>query len=89
VKELERTTQFKRDVKRMKKRQKDMEKLKSTIEILLTGKTLPQKMSDHPLIGNYHGTRECHLESDWLLIYTSSENYPTYTQHADPTPPPH
>ncbi|MCU7837270.1 MAG: type II toxin-antitoxin system YafQ family toxin [gamma proteobacterium symbiont of Taylorina sp.] len=24
---------------------------------------------DHGLIGNYAGRRECHIESDWLLIY--------------------
>ena len=25
---------------------------------------------DHDLSGNYKGTRECHIEPDWLLIYT-------------------
>ncbi len=25
---------------------------------------------DHMLSGNYQGTRECHIEPDWLLIYT-------------------
>ncbi|MBM9538534.1 type II toxin-antitoxin system YafQ family toxin [Desulfobulbus alkaliphilus] len=24
---------------------------------------------DHKLIGNWKGRRECHIESDWLLIY--------------------
>ena len=24
---------------------------------------------DHDLTGNYKGTRECHIEPDWLLIY--------------------
>ncbi|MBF1203051.1 MAG: type II toxin-antitoxin system YafQ family toxin, partial [Fusobacterium periodonticum] len=29
---------------------------------------------DHNLIGNYKGYRECHIESDWLLIYKIMEN---------------
>jgi mRNA interferase YafQ len=28
---------------------------------------------DHRLVGNYAGRRECHLESDWLLIYKTEE----------------
>jgi mRNA interferase YafQ len=24
---------------------------------------------DHDLSGQYKGTRECHIEPDWLLIY--------------------
>jgi addiction module toxin, RelE/StbE family len=24
---------------------------------------------DHPLVDNYVGRRECHIEPDWLLIY--------------------
>ncbi|NCX94163.1 MAG: type II toxin-antitoxin system YafQ family toxin [Gammaproteobacteria bacterium] len=74
MKKLDRTTQFKRDVKRMQKRQKDMEKLKTAVELLLSGKDIPKKMADHPLVGNYRGTRECHLEPDWLLIYTVLED---------------
>ncbi len=74
MKELDRTTQFKRDVKRMQKRHKNMEKLKKAIESLINEEELPAKMIDHPLVGNYKGTRECHLEPDWLLIYFESDN---------------
>ena len=31
--------------------------------------TLDAKYRDHDLTGNYKGTRECHVEPDWLLIY--------------------
>ncbi len=74
MKELDRTTQFKRDVKRMQKRHKNMEKLKKAIESLINEEELPAKMIDHPLVGNYKGTRECHLEPDWLLIYFESDD---------------
>jgi mRNA interferase YafQ len=26
-------------------------------------------MKDHPLHGNWHGYRDCHIEPDWILIY--------------------
>ena len=28
-----------------------------------------KKYRDHPLTGNWKGHRDCHIESDWLLIY--------------------
>ena len=31
-------------------------------------KGLESKNKDHKLLGNYKGRRECHIESDWLLI---------------------
>jgi mRNA interferase YafQ len=30
---------------------------------------LDPKHRYHQLVGNYKGYRECHIESDWLLIY--------------------
>ena len=29
---------------------------------------------DHPLRGDFAGSRDCHIEPDWLLIYTLTEN---------------
>lgn len=67
--ELEYTTQFKRDLKLSKKRGKDLSKFDSIVELLLKGKSLPEKNRDHPLTSNYKDHRECHIEPDWLLIY--------------------
>ena len=39
------------------------------IDYLVQKIELPEEYQDHPLIGNYLGSRECHLEPDWLLIY--------------------
>ena len=36
---------------------------------------LDSKYKDHQLIGNWQGHRECHVESDWLLIYKKSETH--------------
>ena len=68
-----RTSQFKKDVKRAEKRGKDMAKLKAAMELLIDGEPLPPEFMDHPLRGNFAGTRDCHIEPDWLLIYTLSE----------------
>jgi mRNA interferase YafQ len=35
---------------------------------------LPGQYKDHPLRGNFAGSRDCHVESDWVLIYTLTEN---------------
>jgi mRNA interferase YafQ len=72
--ELLRTSQFKRDVKRAKKRGKDTDRLKTVIALLAQGRTLPAKYKDHQLKGVYKDCRECHLDPDWLLIYRIEAN---------------
>lgn len=62
-------TQFKRDVKLAKKRNLDMSLLKNVVDKLSEGKKLEAKYRDHMLTGDYAGYRECHLQSDWLLVY--------------------
>ena len=66
---------FKKDLKRLQKRGKDMNKLKAVIEKLLENQELEPKYKDHALMGNWKGYRDCHIESDWLLIYKISETY--------------
>ena len=63
------TSQFKRDYKRVKKQDKDVEKLKNIIEILISGKHPTPNYKDHPVIGGWKGCRDCHIEPDWILIY--------------------
>lgn len=60
---------FDKDVKRDKKRGKDLEKLKILIRLLSEEKVIPLRCRDHALSGNYSHHRECHIEPDWLLIY--------------------
>lgn len=61
--------QFERDMKLMRKRGKDLEKLKPVIHRLIAEEPLDAAYRDHKLIGNWQGRRECHIEPDWLLIY--------------------
>ncbi len=66
---LSETSRFRKDVKLLLKRGYDISKLKQVIALLLTGSPLPEKYRDHRLIGDKRGTRECHIEPDWLLVY--------------------
>jgi mRNA interferase YafQ len=73
VRTFSRTSQFKKDVKRAEKRGKELAKLKGVLERLIDGKPLPAELKDHPLRGSFAGSRDCHIEPDWLLIYTLTE----------------
>ena len=68
------TKQFEKDLKRSLKRSKRMEKFKLVAEDLIEGQELDPIYRDHKLIGNVVCRRECHLESDWLLIYKLEES---------------
>ena len=67
------TSRFKKDLKQAKKQGKDIEKLFDVIEKIAKDETLDDKYRDNSLIGNYNGTRECHIEPDFLLIYEKIE----------------
>jgi len=68
------TTRFRRDYKLMEKRSLDMALLDDIIAKLAQGIPLPAGNRDHALSGNYAGHRECHILSDWLLIYCVEED---------------
>lgn len=70
----ERTQQFKRDVRRMEKRGKNLRKLRDVILMLINEEPLAKRHIDHALKGDYKGQRECHVEPDWLLIYYLVKN---------------
>ncbi len=70
---IHRTSQFKKDVKRMGKHGKRFEEFKEVIKQLALGESLDAKYRDHALMGQYTGSRECHIGPDWLLIYERSE----------------
>ena len=68
------TGRFKKDFKRIIKRNKDENKLWDIIDKLLKGEALPAKCGDHPLSGEWNGRRDCHIEPDWILIYFVRED---------------
>ena len=63
------TSEFRRGVRLLTRRGYDIGKLQRVILKLANGETLPKQNNDHALKGNWRGYRECHIASDWLLIY--------------------
>lgn len=63
------TSQFKKDLKRARKRGLPVGELEAVVDMILEGADLPPKYRDHLLSGDYAGFRECHIRPDWLLIY--------------------
>lgn len=68
------TSLFKKDLKIVKKRGYNLSLLNDVVDTLAAGLPLAEKHKDHNLIGNYQGCRECHITSDWLLIYEIADN---------------
>jgi len=67
---LQATVQYRKDRKRMIKRGLPMDLLDAVIRTLMEEKPLGLKHKDHALAGKYAGFRECHIQPNWLLIYT-------------------
>jgi mRNA interferase YafQ len=53
----------------------DMNRLKEVMLLLIANQgSLPPEWLDHPLTGDWHGHRECHVGGDFLLIYTLDDS---------------
>lgn len=63
------TKQFQKDTKRCIRRGKDLEKFKIVARTLVSGKPLDPIHRHHNLSGSLAGRRDCHIESNWVLIY--------------------
>lgn len=73
MKQVSQTRQFARDIKRMRKRGKNLTKLKKIVTKLTEGTPLEPRHRDHALSNNWQNSRDCHIEPDWVLIYTIDE----------------
>ncbi len=60
---------FKKDLKKMKKQGRSLSKFSQVLYKLANEKRLSSENRNHKLKGNYVGCWECHITSDWLLIY--------------------
>ena len=64
------TKQFRKDYKHLQKSGRyNLEKLHQVLDLLIDGKQLEKRYYDHPLRGEWQGCRDCHIESDLVLIY--------------------
>jgi len=75
MKKVSQIRQFLRDVKRMRKRGRDLGKLREIVRLLAEGSALAPRHGDHLLSGPWHPSRDCHIEPDWILIYALDEDY--------------
>jgi len=67
---------FKKDVKKLTKSgSKDMSKLKTIIRKIEREEPLGKEYKPHPLSNNWRDHMECHIESDWLLIYRIEKKF--------------
>lgn len=69
--EIVSTSAFKKELKIIKKRHKDLDKLRKVVNKLSNGEVLDEKYRDHSLVVStrFKDCRECHIEPDWLLVY--------------------
>jgi len=63
------TGRFKKDLKIIIKRGYNIQLMQEVVSLLSSGSPLPDKYKDHTLSGNWTRHRECHITSDWLLVY--------------------
>jgi mRNA interferase YafQ len=75
MKAIFQTSQFKKDFKWIKKRGKDLSKLKEVVSAIANSEVLEERQRDHALSGNWTGSRDCHIEPDWILIYRVDGDY--------------
>lgn len=69
------TNNFKSDLKKVKKRNKDIKKLIEIVNLLSCNEPLEGKYRDYALFDNprFKSCRECHIEPDWLLVYKKND----------------
>lgn len=68
---IKRSNTFKRQFKKVQRRGRVLNELRSVLEALVDGKELDPKYHDHKLQNSklYKQCRECHIQPDLLLIY--------------------
>jgi mRNA interferase YafQ len=63
------TTAFIRDLRRLKKQGKDLDKLETVVDLLQAQQPLPIRCRAHPLRGTWIDHWDCHIAPNWLLLY--------------------
>ena len=69
MRELRLTAQFRRDDRRVRRRGKNTDSLDRIVQTLVAGEPLEPQQRAHRLVGDLAPYWECHIESDWLLIW--------------------
>lgn len=72
--QLRTTNRFEKDIKRVKKRGKDIDKLWKVVDRLLLKQHLDPRHRPHRLSSAWSRSWECHIEPDWLLVWDYEED---------------
>jgi mRNA interferase YafQ len=64
---------FERDIKRLRKRGRDLELLWPLVEAIRHNLPLEPRNRDHALTVEWQGFRDCHVAFDWVLIYRTDD----------------
>ncbi len=70
---LEYSTQFKKDLKRIKHQAAIIQVLKDVLNHLAKYGTVDRSLKPHMLSGEYFGCMECHVQNDFLLIWIDKD----------------
>jgi mRNA interferase YafQ len=86
MKTIKVSTRFKKDLRSAHKRGLDIDKLDRLVTRIAADDVLEPRYRLHRLSGDYAGYWECHIEPDWLLVF-SLDRYQVYLYrtgtHAD------
>lgn len=74
MKTLKPSTQFRKDYKRISKNPQKIASFQRIANYLINDIPIPQTYRPHALKGRYKGYMECHVESDFLLIWIDEKN---------------
>ena len=68
--------EFKKSLRKVTKQGKDIDKLLDVVDMLSQKQQLDPKYKDHALYNDkrFKDCRDCHIETDWVLIYKYIEN---------------
>ena len=72
---------FRKQYKLMKKQGRDIGRLREVIDMIVDEQPLPPNYCDHPIHGEWEGSRDCHIQGDWVLIYEIDDAARTVTFH--------
>ena len=73
MKEIRKTSQFKKDFKRFCKDTEKVETLRQIVDKLKKGEPIPRDYKPHLLKGEWKNFMECHIDDDYLLIWLDEE----------------
>lgn len=73
MKILRPSTQYKKDLKRIRNNPKKAAALLEVLILLENEQPIPDKYRPHMLTSDYAGCMECHIQGDFLLIWIDEE----------------